>query len=128
MLHELEQGQVVFVCLALEPTDQFQHVEPARLRRPLLERVKQVPLVLNGAEQVIEYLGESDDVRDAIEQADCIVLPSYREGLPRSLLESSAMATPMSKALTVPFMTVTFVRFNRKTPALSLTAAVPKMR
>ena len=47
------------------------------------------------AEKIIEYLGESDDVRTAIEQADCIVLPSYREGLPRALLEGSAMGKPV---------------------------------
>ena len=41
------------------------------------------------------YLGESDDVRPAIRQADCIVLPSYREGLPRTLLEGSAMGKPL---------------------------------
>lgn len=47
------------------------------------------------AENVVEYLGERDDVRDAMEQADCIVLPSYREGLPRALLEGSAMGKPL---------------------------------
>lgn len=47
------------------------------------------------AEKVIEHLGASDDVRTAIEQADCIVLPSYREGLPRALLEGSAMGKPL---------------------------------
>jgi glycosyltransferase involved in cell wall biosynthesis len=47
------------------------------------------------AEGVVDYLGSSDDVRMAMEQADCIVLPSYREGLPRSLLEGSAMGKPL---------------------------------
>ena len=47
------------------------------------------------AEGLIEYLGESDDVRPAIAAADCVVLPSYREGLPRSLLEAAAMARPL---------------------------------
>ena len=47
------------------------------------------------AESLVEYLGESDDVRIAIDQADCIVLPSYREGLPRSLLEGAAMGKPL---------------------------------
>ena len=47
------------------------------------------------AEGVIDYLGESDDVRTAMQQADCIVLPSYREGLPRALLEGSAMSKPL---------------------------------
>jgi len=42
-------------------------------------------------EQVVEFLEPANDVRPFIEQADCVVLPSYREGLPRSLLEASAM-------------------------------------
>ncbi len=43
----------------------------------------------------IHYLGVSDDVRKEIAQADCIVLPSYREGTPRSLLEAAAMGRPI---------------------------------
>lgn len=44
------------------------------------------------AEGVVEYLGETDDVRPYIAHADCIVLPSYREGLSKTLLEAAAMA------------------------------------
>ena len=43
----------------------------------------------------VKYLGVSDDVREHIASADCIVLPSYREGTPRSLLEAAAMAKPI---------------------------------
>jgi glycosyltransferase involved in cell wall biosynthesis len=39
----------------------------------------------------ISLLEERDDVRPVIAEADVIVLPSYREGLPRSLLEGGAM-------------------------------------
>jgi glycosyltransferase involved in cell wall biosynthesis len=46
-------------------------------------------------EGVVEYLGASDDVRPHIEAADCVVLPSYREGLPRSLLEGAAIGRPL---------------------------------
>jgi len=46
------------------------------------------------AEGIVDYLGTAADVRPAIAQADCIVLPSYREGLSRVLLEAAAMATP----------------------------------
>lgn len=47
------------------------------------------------AEGLIDYLGETDDVRPYLAAADCIVLPSYREGMPRSLLEGAAMAKPL---------------------------------
>ena len=40
---------------------------------------------------VIDYLGAADDVRPFISDADCIVLPSYREGTARVLLEGAAM-------------------------------------
>lgn len=46
-------------------------------------------------EGVVDYLGETDDVRSWIAQADCVVLPSYREGTPRSLLEAASMAKPV---------------------------------
>ena len=46
-------------------------------------------------EGVVEYLGEADDVRPFISAADCVVLPSYREGTPRSLLEAASMAKPV---------------------------------
>jgi len=44
---------------------------------------------------VIEYLGTTDDVAAVIAAADCVVLPSYREGTPRTLLEAAAMAKPL---------------------------------
>ena len=47
------------------------------------------------AEGVIEYLGEAHDVRPHIAAADCVVLPSYREGVPRTLMEASAMGRPI---------------------------------
>ena len=47
-------------------------------------------------ESNITYLGTSKDVRNEIGQADCIIFPSfYREGVPRSLIESAAMEKPI---------------------------------
>jgi glycosyltransferase involved in cell wall biosynthesis len=43
----------------------------------------------------IEYLGTTEDVRYFIQQADCIVLPSYREGTPRTLLEAASSSKPI---------------------------------
>ena len=46
-------------------------------------------------ENVVEILDFTDDVRGSIHSADCVVLPSYREGLPKSLLEAMAMSKPI---------------------------------
>ena len=46
-------------------------------------------------EGVIEYLGVTDDVKPFMVAADCVVLPSYREGVPRSLLEAAAIGRPI---------------------------------
>lgn len=46
------------------------------------------------SENIVEYIGEVDDVRKYIKDASCIVLPSYREGTSRVLLEASALARP----------------------------------
>jgi glycosyltransferase involved in cell wall biosynthesis len=43
------------------------------------------------AEGILHYLGSTNDVRPFFEGASAIVLPSYREGLPRTLLEGGAM-------------------------------------
>jgi glycosyltransferase involved in cell wall biosynthesis len=43
----------------------------------------------------IHYLGDAKDVREFISQSDCVVLPSYREGTPKALLEAAAMAKPI---------------------------------
>lgn len=44
---------------------------------------------------VVEYLGEMEDIRPYIEDADCVVLPSYHEGVSRVLMEAASMATPI---------------------------------
>lgn len=46
------------------------------------------------SEGIISYEGEKKDVRSDIALADCVVLPSYREGISNVLLESSSMEKP----------------------------------
>lgn len=51
-------------------------------------------------EDVVYYHGFIKDVRSIIAQSDCIVLPSYREGLPRIVIEGMSMAKPVITTLT----------------------------
>ena len=44
---------------------------------------------------LISYLGFTDDIRPYIEDADVILLPSYREGMSRILLEAASMSKPL---------------------------------
>jgi glycosyltransferase involved in cell wall biosynthesis len=44
---------------------------------------------------IIEHLGEHYDVRQFIRGATAVVLPTYREGMSRALLEGAAMGKPL---------------------------------
>jgi glycosyltransferase involved in cell wall biosynthesis len=46
-------------------------------------------------EAVINYKGKLEDVRPAIEASSIYVLPSYREGTPRTVLEAMSMGRPI---------------------------------
>lgn len=46
-------------------------------------------------EGTVRYFPHSDNIPAFIEEADAIVLPSYREGTPRTLLEGGAMSRPL---------------------------------
>ena len=44
---------------------------------------------------LINYLGHIDNVIEEMVRVDCVVLPSYREGTPRVLLEAAAVGRPI---------------------------------
>jgi glycosyltransferase involved in cell wall biosynthesis len=48
-----------------------------------------------GMDPAIDWLGPTDAMQTVYAKVDCVVLPSYREGLPRSLLEAGAMGLPV---------------------------------
>ena len=64
-----------------------------------LDKYKPLKIFSDGEELInsglVEYLGTTKDVRPFIKQADCVVLPSYREGTPRTLLEAASIAKPI---------------------------------
>ena len=81
------------------PDIEFQLLGPLKAKNPTAVGEKEIREWER--KNVIKYLGEAEDVRSFIAQADCIVLPSYREGTPRSLLEAMAMEKPIITTDTV---------------------------
>jgi glycosyltransferase involved in cell wall biosynthesis len=75
------------------PGARFQLLGPVNEANPNL--VPTQTIAAWHAEGLVEYLGAADDVRPYLAAADCVVLPSYREGVPRTLLEAAAMARPI---------------------------------
>ena len=47
------------------------------------------------ADGTIDYIEPVADVRPLISQSHCVVLPSYREGTSKTLLEAAAMGKPI---------------------------------
>lgn len=43
----------------------------------------------------IHYHGATENIKKFIERSDCIILPSYREGMPRVIMEAMAMERPV---------------------------------
>jgi glycosyltransferase involved in cell wall biosynthesis len=81
------------------PGCEFQLLGPRDERNPTV--VSKGELDQWQQEGVITWLGETSDVRPFVDRADVVVLPSYREGTPRSLLEAAAMAKPIITTQTV---------------------------
>lgn len=46
------------------------------------------------AQEGVEFLGRLNDVVPLLEQADVLLFPSHREGVPRAVLEAAAMGLP----------------------------------
>lgn len=96
MLWDKGVGEYVEAARVLRqrfPRARFQMLGPTGVANPAV--VPQATIEAWVAEGCVEYLGETDDVRGFIEQADCVVLPSYREGVPRVVLEAAAMCRPV---------------------------------
>jgi glycosyltransferase involved in cell wall biosynthesis len=106
----IEPISFIFVARMLKEKGTVEFIEAAKAVSS--ERSKACFLMLGGieereggisAEQIraliagsaIEWLGQVADVRPYIRKASVFVLPSYREGLPRSTQEAMAMGRPV---------------------------------
>jgi glycosyltransferase involved in cell wall biosynthesis len=89
-------GEYVDAARALRarhPQARFQLLGPTGVDNPSAITLEEVRAWER--EGIVEYLGEAHDVREHIANADCVVLPSYREGVPRTLMEASSMGRPI---------------------------------
>jgi glycosyltransferase involved in cell wall biosynthesis len=103
---------VVFLLIARLIKDKgiVEYVEAARLLKEkypdaifqLLGPFDSNPTAINRAEVtrwieegLITYAGETEDVRPYLKEASVFILPSYREGTPKSALEAMAMGLPV---------------------------------
>ena len=75
------------------PNARFQLLGPVGVDNP--SAISREEVAAWEREGVIEYGGEAHDVRPFIAAAECVVLPSYREGVPRTLMEAAAMGRPI---------------------------------
>lgn len=109
----LPEGPPVFLLIArlLSEKGLYEYVEAARRVRArwpearfwLLGHLDPNPTSITAAELerwqaegVVEYLGETRDVRPYLRDCTVYVLPSYyREGIPRTLLEAMATGRPL---------------------------------
>lgn len=46
-------------------------------------------------EGIIEYIGKTDDIQETMKEIHCVVLPSYREGTPKTLIEAASLGKPI---------------------------------
>lgn len=106
-LPKLGDLKILFIGRVLSDKGIYELIDAARIIKQkklkisinilgLIDNENKTSIPLNEIENwshegVISYLGSSDDVRMHIRDHHCIILPSYREGLPRTLLEGAAM-------------------------------------
>lgn len=83
----LQQEGVAAECRLVGPTDPSPNAVPADVIAEWAQT------------KTVDYAGASDDVRPEIAAAHVVVLPSYAEGLPRSVLEGMAAGRPVITTL-----------------------------
>jgi glycosyltransferase involved in cell wall biosynthesis len=88
-----EKGCLDFLAVAdsLAGRARFVHVGPSEHDQS--DALTEVELA--AAVGSVEFVGAVDDVRPLLASASLVVLPSYREGIPRVAMEASAMGIPV---------------------------------
>ncbi len=94
-----DKGILEFVEAARKLNNEYSHVK-CQVVGPYYNQNLKDNIITEGdieewsSQGIVEYLGAVHDVRPRIAAADCIVLPSYREGMSNVLLEAASMQKP----------------------------------
>ncbi|MFC5602540.1 glycosyltransferase family 4 protein [Sporosarcina koreensis] len=83
VLNEIQEATLLIVGDAVTGDRDGMNVEQLIQSMPMKTKEK------------IKLLGMREDIPDLLSAADLFVLPSYREGLPRSIIEAMAMGKPI---------------------------------
>ena len=87
LIHAFNKLQDDFPNAKLDIVGSVDSLNPSSLSQGEVEKLCQ--------NRNITLYGQQKDVRDFLSRANYFVLPSYREGLPRSILEAMAMEVPI---------------------------------
>ena len=93
-----DKGVVEFVKAAKIIIKEYKNVEfwlLGEIDKNNPATVKEEDLINWVKNKTVIYHGFKQDIKNYISKSDCIVLPSYREGMPRTILEGLAMAKPV---------------------------------
>ena len=91
----LEKGCQDFLDLAaaLQGRADFVHVGP--IEHDQSDALDPEAIARAEASGTVRFVGAVDDVRPYVASADLVVLPSYREGIPRAVMEAAVMGRPV---------------------------------
>jgi len=89
----IEYIEAIKIVKKFYPSAKFQLIGSLYIGNPTAITKSELNSWIN--EGLIEYLGVTDNIEKVISKVDCVVLPSYREGLSRVLLEAASMEKPI---------------------------------
>jgi len=91
-----EKGCADFMALAssLAGKAEFVHVGP--FEHDQSDAITEAEVAEATRAGTVRFIGAVDDVRPYLASADVVVLPSYREGIPRVAMEAAAMGRPVA--------------------------------
>ncbi len=90
-----EKGCVDFIALAASLHGQADFVHVGPVEHDQSDALSQSEIDEAATSDTVSFVGAVEDVRPYVASATMVVLPSYREGIPRAAMEAAAMGKPV---------------------------------